>query len=564
MRENKNKRIVVIGGVAAGTKAAAKARRQDPNAEITIYTNEKYISYAGCGQPYYIGGEIAAKDALLARTPEQFQQASRINVHTSHKAVRIDPHAKTVEILDLNSNQSFTASYDALVIATGASPIIPPLPGFDLPGVYAVRTVPDAEAMRSMLDSGKVKEAVVVGGGYIGLEMVENLVAQNVKVTVVEREPQLAPLFDEEVAAHIRNALRHNGVDIITGSSLESIQGSREYGVKSVMVGGREIPADLVILSIGIRPNVQLAKEAGIELGSTGAIRVNERLQTNFPDIYAGGDCTESIQLVTGKPTWVPLGSTANKQGRVIGINATGGDAVFPGVLGTGIFRVFDLNVARTGLIEKELKAEGIDYEAAIVAMDDKPHYMAGLQKVIIKLLAEKSSRRLIGAEVWGRGKVDKVVDTLATVLYFKGTVDDAMQLDLAYAPPFAPALGNVITAANVLQNKLDKNTEGILPMDVKKKIDLGDDDFVFVDVRPPEMRDQLCSMKDCLFIPMPTLKQNLERLPKDKMVITSCLIGMTAAQAYRVLKQNGFPNVRYMDGGVTAWPDPVPNPDKK
>ncbi|MGC9327542.1 MAG: NAD(P)/FAD-dependent oxidoreductase, partial [Candidatus Hinthialibacter sp.] len=313
MTESKNKRIVIIGGVAAGTKAAAKARRQDPNAEITIYTDEKYISYSGCGQPYYIGGEIASKDALLARTPEQFHESSGIQVHTRHKVVRIDSNEKIIEILDLNSDQSLTAPYDALVIATGASPIVPPLPGVDLPGVFAVRTIPDAEAMRTMLDAGKVKEAVVVGGGYIGLEMVENLVAHQVKVTVVEREPQLAPLFDEEIASHIRNILRQKNVDIITGSSLEAIHGSNEHGVQNVMVGGREYPADLVVLSVGVRPNVQLAKKSGIELGVTGAIRVDERLQTNLPDIYAGGDCVESIHMVTGKPTWVPLGSTANK-----------------------------------------------------------------------------------------------------------------------------------------------------------------------------------------------------------------------------------------------------------
>lgn len=562
MTEN-NKRIVVIGGVAAGTKAAAKARRQDAKAEITIYTDEAYISYAGCGQPYYIGGEILTKDNLLARTPEQFEGATNIGVRTLHRAVRIDPKAKSVEFERLDSNQALTVPYDALVIATGASPIVPPIPGTDLPGVFTVRTIPDAEAMRRRIDSGKVKNAVVVGGGYIGLEMVENLVKQRIFVTVVERELQLAPLFDEDVALHIRNTLLQKNVTILTGSSMESIQGSAKDGVKSVTVAGKEIPADLVILSVGIRPNTKLAKEAGIELGPTGAIRVNERMQTNFPDIYAGGDCAESIQLVTGKPTWVSLGSTANKQGRVIGINITGGNATFPGVLGTGIFRVFDLNVGLTGLTEKAAQKEGIDYEAAIVPVDDKPHYMSGPQKVIVKLLAERSTRCLIGAQVWGRGKVDKVVDTLATVLYFKGTVDDAMQLDLAYAPPFAPALGNVITAANVLQNKLDGHVEGILPLEVKQKAERGDDDFVMLDVRPPEMRSQVC-LETCANIPMMALQKRCGELPKDKLIVTSCMVGMTAAQAYRVLKQNGFDNVKYMDGGITAWPDPIPRPIKK
>lgn len=560
MAESKNKRIVIIGGVAAGTKAAAKARRLDPNAEIAIYTDEAYISYAGCGQPYYIGGEILIKDDLLARTPEQFETATQIRIRAKHRATRIEPQKKTVDVLDLDANQPQTVPYDALVIATGALPIVPRIPGTDLPGVFAIRTLPDAEAIRARIDSNRVKEAVVVGGGYIGLEMAENLVKQKVNVTLVEKEPQLAPLFDEEVAGHIRNTLLQQGVHIMTGCALESIHGSNESGVTGVTLAGKEIPADLVILSVGVRPNVQLAKEAGIELGSTGAIKVNSRMQTNFPDIYAGGDCAETVQMATGKPAWIPLGSTANKQGRVIGINITGGNASFPGVLGTCIFRVFTLSIAKTGLSEKEAKREGIDYEAAIVPVDDKPHYMPGGQKVIVKLLAERSTRRLIGAEVWGRGKVDKVIDTLATCLYFKGTVDDAMQLDLAYAPPFAPALGNAITAANVLQNKLDGHTEGILPLDVEKKDERGDKDFVFVDVRPPEMQSQVC-LEHTISIPLMALRKRFEELPKDQLIVTSCMVGLNAAQAYRILKQLGFKNVKYMDGGITAWPEPIPRP---
>jgi NADPH-dependent 2,4-dienoyl-CoA reductase/sulfur reductase-like enzyme/rhodanese-related sulfurtransferase len=550
-------RIVVIGAVAAGTKAASKARREDPNAVIEIYTDEEYISYAGCGQPYYIGGEIKERDQLLARLPEQFKQLSNIDIFTKHRVTKILPDRKSIEINDLNTNETKTVPYDGLVIATGAAPIVPKLPGVDLPGVYQIRTIPTAIEIREKIDAGQIKNAVVVGGGYIGLEMVENLVENNINVTLVERLPQVAPIFDEEVAIQIKRKLEEKGVTVLLNSSLESVEGTEDTGVQSVTVNGESIKTDLVIMSIGVRPESKLANDAGIEVGSTGAIKVNDKMQTNYPDIYAGGDCVESTQLVTGKPTWVPLGSTANKHGRVIGTNITGGNATFKGILGTGIFRVFDLNVARTGITETEAKQEGYDYEAAIVPGGDKPHYMDA-KTVVIKLIAEKSTRRVLGAQVWGQGSVDKSVDTLAAAINFKATVEDLIDLDLAYAPPFAPALGNVIVAANVLQNKLDKRTEGILPLQVKEKID-NNEPVTLIDVRPPEARTEVCT-EECICIPLGMLPQKIDELNLDNQeIITSCLIGRGAAQAYRVLKHKGYKNVKYMDGGITTWPDPKP-----
>lgn len=550
-------RIVVIGGVAAGTKAAAKARREDANAEIEVYSNEEYISYAGCGQPYYIGGEIDQKEELLARTPQQFEESSNIRVFTRREARRLDPKSKIVEVTDLDTGETKTVSFEALVLATGAAPIVPKIPGADLSGVFQIRTIPAAVAIRERIEAGKVKQAVVVGGGYIGLEMAENLVEQAVSVTLVERLPHLAPIFDQEVSEQIKKTLEANGVRVLTRSTLEEISGTPETGVTSVKVNGVSIPADLVVLSVGVRPEVQLAQSAGIQLGPTGAIQVNERMQTNFPYIYAGGDCAETTHLVHGKPVWVPLGSTANKQGRVIGINITGGSATFPGVLATSIFRVFDLHVAKTGLTEQECKEAGFDYEAAIVPGGDKPHYMPQSKTVVIKLIAERSSRRVLGAEVWGQGSVDKSIDTLAAAIHFKSTVEDLMNIDLAYAPPYAPALGNVIVAAHVLQNKLDRRTEGVLPMDVKRKADRGDD-FIFIDVRPEEGRTAVC-FDTCMNIPLTKLASQCGQLPKDKEIIASCQIGRAAAQAYRILKRHGFEQVRYMDGGITTWPDPKP-----
>lgn len=552
---NKPRRILVAGGVALGTKAAAKARRQDPDAEIVIYTDEALISYAGCGEPYYVSGEISNREKLLARTPEQFESALNVAVRPSHRVERIDPDGNTVTVTDLTSGQSFEDRFDALVIATGAFAIVPPIPGRELDGVHTLRTIPDTDAIRERVDSGRVKNAVIVGGGFIGLEMVESLVRRGVKVTLVERLPQVAPPYDEEVSHHIVREMEKHGVRTMIGAALEEIVDGGGGSVGGAVVDGERIEADMVLLSVGVRPNTRLAADAGVQLGKTGAIQVNEYLQTNYPHIYAGGDCAEVTHRLTGEPMWIPLGSTANRQGRVIGINAAGGAETFPGVMGTGIFRVFDLNVARTGLSERELVDRGFDFEAAVVPVSDLPHYMPGGKTVVVKLMADKKTRRLLGAQVWGEGKVDKTIDTLATAMTFNATVDQVQQLDLAYAPPFAPPLGNAVTAANVLQNKLDKNTEGALPMEVLKRRDHGD--IFFLDVRNPEEIQSVCVEK-CVNIPLPQLGARADELPREGEIITSCGVGLRAAMAYRKLKRLGFEKVRYMDGGIQAFPAPI------
>ncbi|RJP21280.1 MAG: dehydrogenase [Candidatus Omnitrophota bacterium] len=561
MQQNNNKRIVIVGGVAAGAKTAAKARREDPNAEIHVFTDEEFISYAGCGEPYFISGEVQERDQLLARTPEQFKAVFCIDIHTQHRVTRIDANAKTIDVIDCKTDAKRTEPFDVLVLATGARPIVPRLPGIDLRGVYTLRTVPDAVRIREHVETGTVKEAFVIGGGFIGLEMVESLTARGVNVTLVEMLPQLAPQYDADLAAHIQRAVESRGVTVMLNSPLEAMIGDENGNLKAVKIAGSEYPADLVLISCGVRPNTELAKEAGVVLGKTGAIQVNDELQTNYPFIYAAGDCAETMQMVTRKPVWVPLGSTANRQGRVLGVNVAGGNAKFPGILGTSIFRIFELNVARTGLTEKEAKEEGIDYEIVIVPVSDLPHYMPGGKNVVIKMLADRKTRRIIGAQVWGPGKVDKTIDTIATAMTFEATVDDATQLDLAYAPPFAPPLGNAVTAANVLQNKLDRKTEGILPSEILEKEKRGDD-FVLLDVRNPDEIDAVCLEKSTN-IPLPQLRKRYSELPKDKEIISSCGLGLRGSIAYRILKQLGFPNVKYLDGGVIAWPKPIPKVKK-
>lgn len=559
MNSSTQRRIVVIGAVAGGAKSAAKARRQDPFAKITIFTEEEYISYAGCGEPYYIADEIKEKSKLLARTPEQFDENMDIQVHVSHRVIKINPKDKSVTVKALKENKEFDEPYDSLVIATGAKPFIPPIPGRELPGVFQLRTIPDTLAIREKVDSGTVKRAVVVGGGYIGLEMVESLTARGIQVTVIERLPQLAPPYDEDVAKHIKNELLRSGVDVRLNESVEEIIGSPETGVRAVQAGGKVIETEMVLLSVGIRPNVELAKDSRIELGPTGAIQVDKRMETNIPGIFAAGDCAETYHQITEKPVWIALGSTANKMGRIVGINITGGNAKFAGVLGTSIFRVFNLNVGGTGLIERDAIKEGYDIEVAVVPGGDRPHYMPDAKKVIIKLIASKSNRRVLGAQVWGDGKVDKTVDTLATAIQLKATVDDLQQLDLAYAPPFAPALGNPIVAGNVMMNKLDGSTEGVLPGKVIDKKS-NKEEFVFLDVRGPKIMKEVC-FEDCDNIPMKDLRKRCEKLPKDKEIITSCNIGLNAALAYRILKCKGYEKIKYMDGGITAFPEPKRGP---
>lgn len=558
MSTKSNKKIIIIGGVAAGTKTAAKTRREDPNVQIDLFTDEQYISYAGCGEPYYIGGEIQDRSKLLARTPEQFEKLFNVRIHARHKVTKINPEEKTIEVENLNDGYTRTETFDVLVISTGAAAIMPPIPGSELPGVCALRTIPDTDRIHSLVGSGNINHAVVVGGGFIGLEMVEQLANRGIKVTLVEKLPQLAPPYDPDLAALIKNEVEKHGVRVMLNSALEEIIGDDKSGVKKVKVNGEEFPAEMVLLSVGVRPNVEIARNAGITIGTTGAIKVNERLQTNYPYIYAAGDCTETTHMVSGKPVWIPLGSTANRQGRVLAINITGGNATFPGVMGTGIFRVFDMNVSRTGLIEKEAKAEGFDYEAVVVPTSDLPHYMPNGQKVIIKLIAERGSGRVLGAQAWGPGKVDKVIDTFVTALTFKATVDDLTQLDLAYAPPFAPPLGNATVAANVMQNKLRGKTESVLPSEIQERI--SDDHFVFLDVRNPDELNTIC-LEKTVNIPYPELESRSDELPRDKEIITSCGIGLRALNSYHILKSKGFDNVKYMDGGITVWPEPKPGP---
>lgn len=549
---NNRKHLVIIGGVAAGMKAAAKARRESQEMQITVVTDEQHISYAGCGMPYFIGDIIKDSKKLILREPIYFKNMHNIDVLARHQATAIDTGSKQVKVRNLDKGHNLTFHYDKLIIATGAQPIIPPLPGISLGNIFTLRTISDALNIKACVDSGRVKNAVIVGGGLIGMEMVENLVLRGIKVTVVELLDQILPPLDKDMALIVQKHAMEKGVGVITSDGVKSFEGNGDGTVAKVITGKRQLPADMVILSIGIKPNVKLAQEAGIEIGTTRAIRVNERMETNVPDVYAAGDCAESIHLVTGKPAWIALGSTATKMGRVAAINATGGADTFRGVMGTLIVKVFEMHVGKAGLSEREAVKEGFQVESAIVPAGDKAHYYPETKDIIIKLIADKTTKKLLGAEIIGEGVVDKRIDIIATALTFGATVDQVSKLDLAYAPPYAMSMDAIIVAANVLGNKLSGKTAGILPSEVAEKRDRGED-FVLLDVRT-ELEYKNGHIKGCKHIPLDKLASRTHELDNSQEIITYCRAGLRAAQAYRILKNAGFRNVKYMDGSILAW----------
>lgn len=468
-------RLVIIGGVAAGTKAASRARRVDPEADITVYQEEPEVSISECGLPYHLSGVIEDRDRLIARTPEKFAEKD-IEVLVRHRVDSIKPGDKKLSVRDLETGEVFEDTYDRLIISTGASAVMPPIPGSNLEGVYNLRFLTDSDAIRGYIEKYSPTKAVVIGAGYIGLEVVENLVELGLEVFLVEAVDQLAAAYGSEVAARVEDRLQEKNVAVYTCAKVEDI-GCKEYSpggsdgagtgrVQSVTFGDTELPADLVIVGAGIKPQVELAEAAGVELGETGAIKVDRHMKTNLPDVWAAGDCVETVNLVSGRPAYVPLGDTANQMGRVAGTNAVAstadGDTLleFPGVLGTGVFKVFDLGVAKTGLSEEEAEEAGFAVAAAEVESRSKAGYFPGKQDVYLKLVADAESGRLLGAETVG-GSADKLVDVCATAIWGRLSYPDLVNLDLAYAPPFGPVLSPVILAATILSGKSEKSVEG-------------------------------------------------------------------------------------------------------
>ncbi len=547
------RRIVVIGGVAAGTKAAAKCRRELPNADITVITDEPYISYAGCGLPYFLGGHVQ-REQLEVMQADEFKAKNNLEVLTEHRALRIDPKHKQVLVRDLREDREKEFGYDVLILATGALPFGPPVKGIDLKNIFTLRTIGDIEGMKSLVDAGRVKNAVVIGGGYIGLEVAENLMHRGVRVTVVEALPNILPRFEEEVALLVQNHVREKGVHLLVGQKVIRFEGNDAGEVTHAVTEHDEmIEADMVLWSTGVRPSVELAKSAGVELGSTRAIKVNDRMQTSVPGIYAAGDCAETRHLVTGKTVWIPLGSTANKMGRVAAINACGGKDTFPGVLGSSVVKVFDLNVATTGLTEKDAVAAGYDIETVIVPDTDKAGYYPGFEVIVTKLVVGKKTHRLLGGQIVGRGVVDKPIDILVATISLNGTVDDLAKMDFAYAPPFSPAMSSTITAANVMLNKLEGKLLGVSAQTMKEMRVEGRE-AQLVDVRNQAMYDEK-HIPGSRLIPWGELRHKAAELSKDKPAVVICNRGKSAYPCQLILQNAGFKDVMTLEGGLDAYP---------
>jgi NADPH-dependent 2,4-dienoyl-CoA reductase/sulfur reductase-like enzyme/rhodanese-related sulfurtransferase len=437
------------------------------------------------------------------------------------------------------------------VLATGAKPIIPPIPNVTLENITTLHSVPDAERLKALMVQAKAREVVMVGGGLIGVEAVEALFEYDCRLTMVEMMPQILGMLDWEMARLVEQHLDLSGVKVMTNTKVTAFEG--EGRVTGVQTSQGRLPADLVILGLGVRPNVDLARNAGLQIGHTGAIRVDAAMRTSDREIYAAGDCAESTDLVTGKPCYVPMGSTANKQGRVAAINICGGEDRFPGIVGSAVCRVFDLCVARTGLTEAAARQHGYQTTTVLVPDADQPHYMPTAKPIIIKLVVDSRTRKLLGAQAVGPGAGDKRMDVAAMAITAGMTVDQLSKADLCYAPPYSPALDNIITAANVARNKLDGQFSGVTPMQVKARLD-AKEDFVLLDVRSPAEHQQE-RLAGATLIPLGALRSRLGELPRDKKIVAFCKFSLRGYEAAKILQAAGFKRVQVMDGGTAVWP---------
>ena len=448
-------KIVILGGVAAGAKAAAKSRRLLPDAEIDLYTDDTHISYSSCGLPYYIEGNFEDYRLLLVVSPEDFEKKN-IHVHLKNRAVKIIPESKQVLIQDLTAQRAFLVEYDKLIIAVGARPVIPKIKNVNLPNVFTLRKIEDGILIKEMVL--KSNKATIIGGGYIGIELLEALVKQNLKVTLIEYSPFVMTTFDEDMSKLIQdqlNSINNGRFEIMTSEIVTEFSGDVS-GVKSVKTGtGKEFETDFVVICTGATPNVEIAKDAGIDLGVTGAIKVNAKMETSIKDIYACGDCVEEHLVVSDTKIWLPLGSNANKEGRTAAINACGGDDKFYGVLGSSVTRCLNLTMSMTGLTEKKAQALGYQPVSVTVTKNDKVGYMPNVNNITLKLIADSETGKILGAQAVGAGDADKRINALAAALLAGMTVDEFYKNDLTYAPPFSPTIDPLLNAAQILMGKV-------------------------------------------------------------------------------------------------------------
>ncbi|MGN0434611.1 MAG: FAD-dependent oxidoreductase [Bilifractor sp.] len=552
-------KTLIIGGVAAGTKAAAKLKRLDRKEDVEIVTESDSISYAGCGLPYYIGGVIAEKSDLIVNSPEKFQALTGVQVTTGCRAVHLDPAGKKVTLQNLATGERFEKAYDRLILATGARPFVPDVPGTDREGVFTVRTPDDAEKIRTYIQTNGCRTAVVVGAGFIGLEVAENLMAQGLRVTVVDLAGQILPgVFDPEMADFLKRKLQDRGLRILTGAALQSITG--ETRADGIVTSAGPVSADVVILSMGIRPATEFLKDSGLEMAK-GTILVDPEMKTNLPDVYTAGDCAEVFNRITGKPQWSPMGSTANITGRLLacdleknsaaGTGSVGGDARscetsqnYHGCLGTAVVRLADgLCAAKTGLTEDAARQAGFDPVTVISILGDKPAYYPGADSFIIKLIADRKTHRLLGHQVIGGGAVDKMNDIAVTGISLKARVEDFCDMDYSYAPPFSTAIHPFAQACCILKNKMDGILDSFTPREYAEG---AAKEYRVIDAQPQP------KIPGALWIDLTKVNGPVDGLGTDEKLLLVCAKGKRGYLLQNRLKAVGYTNTKVLEGGAT------------
>jgi NADPH-dependent 2,4-dienoyl-CoA reductase/sulfur reductase-like enzyme/rhodanese-related sulfurtransferase len=539
-------KLLIVGGVAGGASAAARARRLSENAQMILFERGPDVSFANCGLPYYIGGEISERNKLLVVSPERLRTRYKLDVRVRSSVEAIDRAAKKVRVRDLASGQEYEETYDKLILAPGAAPLRPPIPGIELPGIFTLRNLQDVDRIKQKIDRG-VKQAVVVGAGFIGLELVENLVRQGIATTVVELQDQVLPPFDKEMTTPIADHLAAKGVSVLLGQSAEAFEKSAD-GLIVQLKSGQRLPAQLVVLGVGVRPENKLAVEAGLEVGPRGGIRINEHLQTSDPDIYAVGDAIEVKDFVMGAHTQVPLAGPANRQGRLAADHIFGKEARYRGTQGTAIVRVFDLTAAMTGASEKSLKRAKLAYRKVYIHPANHASYYPGAEALTLKLVFDPTTGKILGAQAVGGAGVDKRIDVLAVAIQAGMTVFDLEEMELAYSPQYGSAKDPINMVGFVASGLL----RGEHPqVDVEVVTPASNGSFL-VDVRTPQ-EFAAGHIPGAVNIPVDDLRSRLDELPRDREIAVYCQVGQRGYLATRILRQAGFAAVN-VGGGYKTY----------
>ena len=549
------KNIVIIGGVAGGATLAARLRRKEENANIIIFERGDYISFANCGLPYYIGDVINQRANLLLETPEAMKNKFNIDVKIKNEVIKIDKDNKQVKVKDLVTNEEYYQKYDKLIISTGSSPLRPPIEGIDNEKIFTLWNINDTDKIKSFITNNKPKKASVIGGGFIGLEMAENLAKQGIEVSIIEMQDQVMAPLDIEMANLLHEEIISKGINLILKDGVKAFKEEKEQ-LNILLQSGKTVQSDMVILSIGVKPNNILAKDAGLELNQRGGIVVNEHMKTSKEDIYALGDVIEVTNFITKDKTMIPLAGPANKQARILADYLTGEDKEYSGSMGTSIAQIFGLNAAATGLNEKQLKLMGKeknkDYHTIIINQKSHAGYYPNATFITLKMIFDKKGK-IFGVQIVGKEGVDKRIDVMATAMKLNATIYDLQNLELAYAPPFSSAKDPVNMLGYVAENVLNNMVDFIEYDELDEMIKENKDDFIILDVTE-DFEKEMYRIEPSYHIPLGQIRKRFSELDKNKTIITYCKIGVRSYNAMRILKAKGFKNVKVLSAGTDFY----------